>query len=149
MLNSQHKWICITMSNKVLNRIAISLAVGFFGFIIWIIYLANTGGRSVFFDLIKHMPYGDKVGHMLLFGTLTYMANLALQFRCFNIGKYGLYWGSIGVSLFVIAEEFSQGFIASRTFDVGDLAADAVGISLFSYFSWLTQSFIIKKQSEV
>ncbi|WP_244325805.1 hypothetical protein [Shewanella aestuarii] len=49
----------------------------------------------------------------------------------------------------MIAEEFSQGFIASRTFDVADLAADAVGISLFIYFSWLTQSFIIKKQSEV
>ncbi|WP_244325652.1 hypothetical protein [Shewanella aestuarii] len=68
------------MSNKVLNRIAISLAVGFFGFIIWIIYLANTGGRSVFFVLIKHMPYGDKVGHMLLFGTLTIWLTLHCNF---------------------------------------------------------------------
>jgi VanZ family protein len=136
------------MSNKLLNFFAISLACAFLGFIIWIIYLANTGGSSVFFDLIKFIPYGDKVGHLLLFGTLTYIANLALQFRCFNLGKYAIYYGSVLVGVFVLVEEISQGYIATRTFDVADLAADAVGIGLFSYFSWLTQQFLCKKQTE-
>ncbi|GAA0788746.1 MULTISPECIES: VanZ family protein [Pseudomonadati] len=117
-------------------------AGAFLGFIVWIIYLANTGGASVFFDLIKHIPYGDKVGHCLLFGTLTFLANLTLKFKTIKWGSISLYLGSSLVAVFVLVEEMSQGFIPSRTLDGADLLADGVGIALFSYFSWLTHRFI-------
>jgi len=117
-------------------------AGAFLGFIVWIIYLANTGGNSVFFDLIKHIPYGDKVGHCLLFGTLTFLANLTLKFKTIKWGSISLYLGSSLVAVFVLVEEMSQGFISSRTLDGADLLADGVGIALFSYFSWLTHRFI-------
>jgi hypothetical protein len=130
------------MTHKSFSRLAIIVAGGFFSFILWIIYLANTGGHSVFFDLIKHVPYGDKVGHMLLFGLLTYVVNLALLSRHFCIGRLPLYYGAVLVSIFVLSEEISQGFIPSRTLDIIDLVADAVGIILFSYLSGLTQRYL-------
>ncbi|WP_351078222.1 VanZ family protein [Shewanella sp. CAL98-MNA-CIBAN-0140] len=127
------------MTHKSFSRLAIIVAGGFFSFILWIIYLTNTGGHSVLFDLIKHVPYGDKVGHMLLFGLLTYMANLALHSRHFRLGRLPLYYGTVLVSIFVLIDQISQGFIPSRTLDIIDLAADGVGITLFSYFRGLTQ----------
>ncbi|MGP1720437.1 VanZ family protein [Shewanella frigidimarina] len=130
------------MTHKTFSRLAIIAAGGFFGFILWIIYLANTGSQSVFFDVIKHVPYGDKICHMLLFGLLTFVANLALQSRHFTLGRLPLYYGTVLVSIFVLSEEISQGFIPSRTLDIIDLVADAVGIILFSYLSGLTQHYI-------
>jgi VanZ family protein len=44
-----------------------------------------------------------------------------------------LYAGAIFVAVFVIIAELSQLFIASRTFDLADLAADFVGIILASW----------------
>ena len=134
------------MTHTLFSRLAIFIGAGFFGFILWIIYLANTGGHSIFFDLIRHIPYGDKVGHMLLFGLLTYVANLALQSRHFSLGRIPLYYGAVLVSIFVLSEEISQGFIPSRTLDIIDLVADAVGITLFSYLSCLTQRYIDKQR---
>ncbi|MGI2169107.1 VanZ family protein [Shewanella sp. MF05960] len=134
------------MTHTLYSRLAIFVGAGFFGFILWIIYLANTGGNSIFFDLIRHIPYGDKVGHMLLFGLLTYVANLALQSRHFSLGRIPLYYGAVLVSIFVLSEEISQGFIPSRTLDIIDLVADAVGITLFSYLSCLTQRYIDKQR---
>ncbi|GGP61920.1 VanZ family protein [Shewanella saliphila] len=134
------------MTHTLFSRLAIFISSGFFGFILWIIYLANTGGNSIFFDLIRHIPYGDKVGHMLLFGLLTYVANLALLSRHFSLGRIPLYYGAVLVSIFVLSEEISQGFIPSRTLDIVDLIADAVGITLFSYLSCLTQRILDKKR---
>ena len=130
------------MNYKLFSRFAIVLAMAVFSFILWVIYLANTGGRSIFFDMIKAIPYGDKVGHMLLFGTLTYVVNIAWRCRHFKLAGIPLYYGTALVSIFVLSEEISQGFIPLRTLDIIDLAADAVGISLFSYFSWLTQRYL-------
>ena len=134
------------MTHTQFSRLSLAVAAIFFCFILWIIYLANTGGHSMFFDLIRHIPYGDKLGHMLLFGLLTFVANLALQSRHFTLGRIPLYYGAVLVSIFVLFEEISQGFIPSRTLDIVDLAADAVGIILFSYLSGLTQGILDKKR---
>jgi len=42
--------------------------------------------------------------------------------------------GAIIVLTFATLEEFSQYYIPSRTFDLGDLLADFVGVILFSYW---------------
>jgi len=69
---------------------------------------------------------------------------LILGLQCFHFpfGRLALYFGSVLVSMFVLSEEISQGFIPSRTLDIIDLVADAVGIILFSYLSGLTQHYI-------
>ena len=99
-------------------------------FIVWVIYMANSGHSSVFFDFVAAIPYGDKLGHVGLFGTLTFLTVLASQFAGWTLNNTRLYFAAIAVTLFVIGEEISQAFIPSRTFDVADLSADAVGILL-------------------
>lgn len=116
----------------------------FFSFILWIIYTANTGGSSVFFELVAAIPYGDKLGHILLFGILTLAANICFKFSSYRLSLpfvaqpkgASIYWGTTLVLIFVCIEEMSQAFIPSRTFDWLDLTADGVGISLFSYASY-------------
>ncbi|MFK8061111.1 MAG: VanZ family protein [Polaribacter sp.] len=108
------------------------LGILFFVFIIWIIYLANTGKNSLFFDFTKSFPYSDKLGHFLLFGCLTLLGIIALNFRGFKIGKKSIYYSTAFVFTFVVLEECSQYFIASRTFDLVDLSADILGIIVAS-----------------
>ena len=110
-----------------LTRLA---ALAFLLFIVWVIYMANAGHNSVFFDFVAAIPYGDKLGHVGLFGTLTFLTVLASKFTGWTLNNTRLYFGAIAVTLFVIGEEISQAFIPSRTIDFADLSADAVGILL-------------------
>jgi VanZ family protein len=106
--------------------------LSFFGFILWIIYLANTGQHSVFFELVARIPYGDKLGHFCLFGVLTLAANFTFKLKSFQWLSVKVYLGSICVCIFVVIEEFSQFFINTRTLDAVDLSADFIGILFFN-----------------
>ena len=117
---------------QVINRIIPLCAVGFFCFILWVIYLANTGQNSVFFQLIASIPYGDKLGHFCLFGLLTLATNFAFRLKSFKVYSLEIFLGTALVSTFVIIEECSQYFIPNRTFDLIDLSADFIGILLFN-----------------
>ena len=97
--------------------------------------MADAGKSSIFFDLVKAMPFGDKIGHALLFGCLTLGINITTRFKLTEVGRAGVYMGTALVSLFVLAEELSQYFISSRTFDAIDLIADAIGIVIFTLVS--------------
>ncbi|MGB0937097.1 MAG: VanZ family protein [Colwellia sp.] len=112
----------------------------FFVFILWIIYLANTGQSSVFFKFVASIPYGDKVGHFCIFGVLTLAANFLLKcktltFTFVSNKELNLYVGSMLVFLFALTEELSQFFIANRTLDIFDLLADILGIVIFSFLT--------------
>ncbi|WP_417912543.1 VanZ family protein [Candidatus Electronema sp. TJ] len=122
-------------------------AVGLLAFICWIIWLADTGRSSVFFDLVKMLPYGDKLGHFLLFGPLTFGINTALQFRKARLGRIAVPLGSLLVLCFVLLEEFSQHFVPGRTLDLLDLLADSAGIALFTWFSLLLEQRIRARNS--
>ncbi|MDI4650633.1 MULTISPECIES: VanZ family protein [Pseudoalteromonas] len=120
------------------QRILVLIAIGFFGFIGWVIYLANTGQKSVFFELVAAIPYGDKLGHFCLFGLLTLFINLAFKFKTMTVAGRPIYLAVLIVSTFVILEELSQYFVESRTLDFVDLIADFAGIAVFSAISaWL------------
>ncbi|WP_249319325.1 VanZ family protein [Pseudoalteromonas sp. BDTF-M6] len=123
------------------------LALGFFAFLGWIIYLANTAQPSVFFDLVRALPYGDKLGHFVLFGTATLLVSLALKAACWRLGRVKVYWGALVVFVFALCEEISQAFIASRTFDLVDLTADVLGIVAASYLVNLLVKQYKKSQS--
>ncbi len=120
------------------HKLIILISTGFFGFILWILYLANTGQQSLFFDLLVDVPYGDKISHLCLFGLLTLTANIAFKFKTILYLNRRIFLGTLLVIIFVIIEELSQHFIPTRTFDIQDLAADSLGIFIFSLFSyWL------------
>lgn len=107
-------------------------------FIISVISFANQGGNNAAFKWIATIPYGDKWGHFILFGVLTFLLNKALRFISVGFLCNKIYWGTAIVISFVVCEEFSQLFIDSRTFDYQDLIADGLGISVFS---WLSKKF--------
>ena len=54
------------------------------------------------------------------------MVNLALQGRRFRLLGLSIYLGSMIVLICVAAEELSQAFISTRSFDLSDLAADSL-----------------------
>ncbi len=129
-------------------KLMLVFAAAFFSFILWIIYLANTGGHSVFFDLIRGIPYGDKVGHFCLFGLLTFIATVGLKFKTFSLVNFRVYYGAALVLLFVIFEELSQAFIPARTLDSMDLLADFFGIGFASLFAYFINAYRLKKTNE-
>ncbi len=125
-------------------KVISTISVSFFVFIGWIIYLANTGQKSIFFDLVARIPYGDKLGHFCLFGCLTLAANLLLKFRRVNFSNVPIYTGTVLVFLFVLIEELSQHFIPNRTLDGVDLIADIIGIILFNFLTILLANWVEK-----
>ena len=116
-------------------KVAGVVTVLFFAFIVWVIFMANTGQNTIFFDFVRSIPYGDKLGHLLLFGTLVLGANIGTRFKSMNVWGGRVYIGTAAVTLFVIAEELSQSFVPARTMDVMDLCADVVGIAAFTALS--------------
>jgi len=87
------------------------------------------------------IPYGDKVGHLGLFGLLTLLANLSSKCRGFSGRRFNIYWGSFYVLTFVTLEELSQRFLPTRTLDIYDNGADLIGISCATFLSWLLNKY--------
>lgn len=132
-----------------MQKLIAAVTVCFALFLLWIIYLANTGQPSIFFDFVRRIPYGDKLGHVLLFGCLTLGAIITTGFRCFGLlaGRLKVYWGTAGVLVFVLVEELTQQFFPSRTMDINDLIADAIGISLFTLLAFAMNT--LRKRQQV
>lgn len=105
------------------------LPLGFFLFISYIIFLADTAELNYGLKIARIIPYSDKVMHALLYGMMAMFLNYGLGYKKI----YGMLLGAVLVLLFATIEEFSQIFIITRTFDLGDLLADIVGVTLFSF----------------
>lgn len=132
----------------IANRLRIILPLGFFLFIAFIIYLADTADYNFAFRVIGQIPNGDKVMHGLLYGVMALLLNYGLKFsievRCPLFHYTPLHkivdtrplvfmqLGAIIVLTFAGLEEISQYWLPSRTCDVFDFVADTVGVILFS-----------------
>ena len=109
---------------------------GLFGlFIICIIVLANNGMLSIL-GFVNQIPYGDKIGHFVLYGILTLLIDLAL-FRSRPDLSRNLIVLQVAfmLALLIGLEEYSQKFISSRTFSLVDLVFGYVGVILFSWIA--------------
>ena len=122
------------------SRQLLWLTIAFAILLILIIIGANTGFEP--FKAFYSVPAGDKVGHFLLIGTLSFLVNASLKARRVTMGPVQLLLGSLLVALVVTAEEFSQLFLVHRSFDLLDLAADYLGILLFGQ---LVRRFVAKR----
>ena len=133
------------------NNLRIILPLGFFIFIAFIIYLADTANHNFAFNLIGHIPYGDKLMHGVLYGVMALFLNFGLNYKSIGV-RCPLYHfvslrkkvdtrplihmqlGAVIVLVFATIEEISQYWLPSRTFDLFDLLADFVGVILFSFW---------------
>jgi VanZ family protein len=114
------------------HKLRIILPLGFFIFISFIIFLANTADHNFAFRLIGHIPYGDKLMHGLLYGVMALILNYSLKFRSYRLFNFNLQIGAIIVLIFAGLEELSQYWLPSRTCDFNDFIADTIGVILFS-----------------
>lgn len=96
----------------------------------WIITVVVAAGlgRLPVRMILRHVPYGDKVGHFLLIGVLAYLINRSVGERgstrrlCL---ANGLLFGV------VVGEECLQRWMRYRAFEWADLMADAAGMLCF------------------
>jgi polysaccharide biosynthesis protein VpsQ len=102
----------------------------FFLFIIGIIVANDLGRIKSIINLVNSLPFGDKFGHIIFIGTLAYLLNYALANQLIKIGKYKILLGCLIIAVTMTIEEFSQIWIPNRTFDLVDLAANYLGISI-------------------
>ena len=111
------------------------IPLSFFLFICGVIYLADTADYNFAFRMVGHIPYGDKIMHALLYGMMAMFLNYGLSYRSFR----GIPVAALWVLGFAILEEITQYWIPSRTFDLGDIAADIVGVSLLVWVRFSSQ----------
>jgi VanZ family protein len=83
----------------------------------------------VFLSLTPRPPqidveYGDKLGHLLAYGLLMFWFCFLYRNRYTRIA-YGIGWVLLGVAL-----EFAQAATGTRSYEVADMAANALGVLL-------------------
>jgi hypothetical protein len=101
-----------------------------------IVVLANTGNLGPILHVVEQVPYGDKLAHFALMGMFAFAVSLALGRReSGRSPERAARLGGLGVFAVVFVEELSQRFVATRTFDLLDLGADAFGITLGAYLA--------------
>ncbi len=112
-------------------------------FALLITVLANIGYLPLSIYRLYDFPYGDKIGHFLLMGLLSFsLSSTALASRA-SLANFRPASIVLKVSLlltfFVTLEEFSQKFFHRRTFSLLDLAFGYAGIAFFGWLVWFLQ----------
>ncbi len=115
-----------------MKKIPLLLAAAFFLFILFIVVLADQNRLPGFITVLYNFPYGDKVGHFLLFGGLSFLLNLSLPPRPL---RYHIL-ATLLLAALIALEEASQALFASRHPDPADLAASLAGTACFGILAW-------------
>ena len=104
-------------------------ALGFIAFLIAVVLIANRGEGGQWWPFLEHIPYGDKLGHIGLFGTLSFLCDLAFPGRRFGRRRLFITTTTIVLPTIISLEELSQLFIPFRNFDILDWLADLIGLA--------------------
>ncbi|MCC6985798.1 MAG: VanZ family protein [Anaerolineales bacterium] len=111
-------------------------AIAFSIFILVVIILADRDAIPPFIRALYDFPYGDKLGHFILYGLLNFFLTRAFLPRFALNRKLIALSVGLTLALIVAAEEFSQQFFSARTFDLVDLAARYVGVFAGGWAAW-------------
>ena len=108
-------------------------------FIVVIVIGANTDQFPRVLEPIYDFPNGDKVGHFILFGILSFFLNRSALVLFPNRNPARLMLTvSLLLSIVIGLEEWSQSLFPSRTASFIDLAASYLGVSLFALLAYRT-----------
>ena len=100
----------------------------FIGLLTAIVIAADKGALPGFVRSLYGFPGGDKVGHFLLMGALSWLINLSLEARPTRLLSRDILLGSVFVFMMVTLEEVSQLWFSTRTFSLLDLGFSYAGI---------------------
>jgi len=117
------------------------LAILFTLFILLIILFADLGFLNGPQRVMKSLPFGDKIGHFALIGTLSFLviSSLIQALPQQDPKQVAVIAGLILLFIFTV-EEASQGPIRGRDASLADLSANYAGILVFSYLAWISNN---------
>ena len=125
-----------------MHRMLVVFALMMLVFIVWVSHQATLGNKNIFMEIVRATPYGDKVGHFVLFGMLSALAIGASKFRGSMFYGRKIYWAAIAVTLYALIDETIQYFSPIRTLDLYDLFAGLLGVILASVICKRVEKFI-------
>lgn len=105
----------------------ILLATCFSLFLAWIIVTSDRGSCTIC-GVVKSIPLGDKVGHLVLYGVLTFVIGFLRRWPKLSLGGVSVLRPSSVLLVLVALEEASQMFFPARTGDLFDLIASWLGV---------------------
>ncbi|MEM7371508.1 MAG: VanZ family protein [Bacteroidota bacterium] len=97
--------------------------------IITCVIIADSPYGEATFAIVRAIPYGDKIGHFMLMGLLSFTMCRAFP-KPISIGSLKIPLVIFILFVLIVGEEISQIWIDSRTFSFQDLAADILGIGV-------------------
>lgn len=105
-------------------------------FILAVIALADMGQLG-FLHGLYDFPFGDKAGHFILYGMLSFLLNKTFL-RSFSnrVPKRAVWVVSLLLALVIGLEEWSQNFVSARTPDWVDLACSCLGVVVGAWGAW-------------
>ncbi len=110
-------------------------ALAFIAFFITIVIIADRGEGDRWWAFVHEVPFGDKLGHLVLIGTLGLLCNLAIRPR--RVLFLPRFVTRTTVVLFVLLsfEELAQALLPNRTCDFFDWVADIAGLTIGQFFA--------------
>ena len=116
-------------------------------FMVWIFFSADKGELPFFINKLYMFPHGDKIGHLLLIGTFTFLVQQILIIKqSFDIQKKRASRAAFIITILITIEEISQYFIKTRNFSIIDLLFSYLGILLFTCLTLLIINKYKKKK---
>ncbi len=109
--------------------------VGFAALVGGAIFLASSGIGSMALEVVHRLPAGDKLLHFGLMGLLALLANFAFPRARLVVRELRLTLPTLVVLIVATLEEWSQVYLAARTFSWRDLLANYAGILLFGWLA--------------
>src|SRR5574341_1017053 len=122
--------VATVRTNSQIKRWAVACAI----FIVAVVLMADTR-RLGFLGVIYDCPFGDKVGHFVLFGGLSLLVNLSVYEAMPQPNIRSALVANLTIAVLIGLEEVSQLWIRSRTFSLVDLAASYVGVAGFAWLA--------------
>jgi len=86
--------------------------------------------------------------HFLLIGVLTLLVDLSVRCKTIRFGSLSIQLGTLAILICTTVEEFSQLFIARRSFDWYDMMCNGAGALTFGVLAWLIARFLGIRQRE-
>jgi polysaccharide biosynthesis protein VpsQ len=129
---------------SILRPLATLAAAGFVVFFIWIVMIADRGNGTPWWSFIDRIPCGDKVGHLGLIGTLSFLCNLAFPSRKSGFLPRIVTLTTVVLLVLLSMEELSQGFIKTRHLDFYDWLADLAGLALGQFGAMRMRGHFLK-----
>lgn len=107
-----------------------AITIGFLLFLIAVVIIANTGNGEHFWPFIHKVRHADKAGHIILFGTLSFLCNLTFPSRRFGRRPFLVTLTTLVLLVVISLEEISQAFIPNRHCHLFDWLADVAGLAI-------------------